>query len=79
MDDLDVCFLPAVELVTAIKAKEISPLDVTRAVIARIESLEPKLNAFATFTPELALDAAKEAERAVTSGKANVSCPWTAL
>ena len=68
MDDLDLCFMPATELASAIKAKKVSPVEVTRAVIARIEALEPKLNAFATFTPELALDAAVEAEKSVTSG-----------
>ena len=47
MDDLDLCFMPATELALAIKAKKISPVEVTRAVIARIEVLEPKLNAFA--------------------------------
>ncbi|MCZ6618222.1 MAG: amidase family protein [Gammaproteobacteria bacterium] len=68
MDNLDLCFMSATELASAIKAKKVSPVEVTEAVIARIEALEPKLNAFATFTPELALDAAKEAEKSVTSG-----------
>lgn len=68
MNDLDLCFMPATELAAAIKAKKVSPLEVTKAVLARIEALEPELNAFATFTPELALEAAKKAEIAVTSG-----------
>lgn len=68
MDDLDLCFMPATELASAIKAKEVSPVEVTEAVLARIEALEPKLNAFATFTPDLALDAARRAEKAVISG-----------
>ncbi|MCZ6644376.1 MAG: amidase family protein, partial [Gammaproteobacteria bacterium] len=68
MDDLDLCFMSATELAPAIRAKKVSPVEVTRAVIARIEALEPKLNAFATFTPELALDAAQIAEKSVTSG-----------
>jgi aspartyl-tRNA(Asn)/glutamyl-tRNA(Gln) amidotransferase subunit A len=68
MDDLDLCFMPATVLVRAIRAKEVSPVEVTAAVLARIEALEPKLNAFATFTPELALAAARTAEKAVTAG-----------
>ena len=70
MDDTDLCFMSATELASAIRAKKVSPVEVTNAVIARIEALEPKLNAFATFTPELALDAAKQAEKSVTSGAA---------
>lgn len=68
MEDLDLCYLPATVLARAIKSKEVSPVEVTAAVLARIEALEPKLNAFATFTPELALTAARAAEKAVTAG-----------
>jgi aspartyl-tRNA(Asn)/glutamyl-tRNA(Gln) amidotransferase subunit A len=69
MNDQDLCFMPATEIAAAIKAKRVSPVDVTSAVITQIEALEPKLNAFATFTPEHALEAAKAAEKAVLSGQ----------
>ena len=69
MNDVDICYLPAVELADAIRSKTISPVEVTSAVVAHIEALEPKLNAFATFTPERALDGAKAAEQAVVDGE----------
>lgn len=68
MDDLDLCYMPATELASAIKQKTVSPVEVARAVLARIEALDPKLNAFATFTPELALEAARAAEKSVVAG-----------
>ena len=69
MNDVDICYLPAVELADAIRSKTVSPVEVTSAVVAHIEALEPKLNAFATFTPERALDGAKAAEQAVVDGE----------
>ncbi len=69
MNDLDLCYMPATDLALAIKAKKVSPVEVVNAVLARIESLEPKLNAFATLTPDLALDAAKVAEQSVMAGE----------
>ena len=69
MNKEDLCFTPATELNQLIGTKTISPIELTEAVIARIEALEPKLNAFATFTPDRAMDAAKHAEQAVAQGK----------
>lgn len=69
MDETELCFQPATELVTLVKSGEISPVDVTDAVIRRIESLEPKLNAFSTFAPDKAMDAAKLAEAALANGE----------
>ena len=68
MSDEDLCFTPASELRAQIGRKEISPVEVTRAVLARIEALEPKLNAFATLTADTAMAVAKEAEAAVARG-----------
>jgi len=68
MDALDLCYMPATELAAAIRAKDVSPVEVVIAILARIDSLEPQLNAFATLTPELALDSARLAEKAVMAG-----------
>jgi Asp-tRNA(Asn)/Glu-tRNA(Gln) amidotransferase A subunit family amidase len=57
-----VAYKSAFELKTAIKKKEISPLEVVQASLERAEALEPKINAFVTLTPDLALAAAKKAE-----------------
>ena len=44
-------------------SKEISPVELTRAHLERIEALDDKINAFITVTPELALQQAQGAER----------------
>jgi aspartyl-tRNA(Asn)/glutamyl-tRNA(Gln) amidotransferase subunit A len=54
----DPAFTSALELRQAILRKEISPVEVVTASIARMETLEPALNCFVTRTPDLALEAA---------------------
>jgi len=68
MNKEDLCFTSASELIPMIRSKELSPVELLDAVLERIEALEPKLNAMATFTPELARQAAKAAETAVLRG-----------
>ncbi len=70
MDSTDVCYLPAVELREHYRARSLSPVEVTEAVLTRIERLEPQLNAFVTVTPELALTQARAAEQAYARGDA---------
>lgn len=62
-------FKSALELRDAIVSKEVSPVEVVTASIDRMQSLEPLLNAFVTQTPELALSAARAAEKAVMRGE----------
>lgn len=45
-----------------IQSKEISPVELTRHMLDRIERLDPDLHAFACVTPELALAQAKDAQ-----------------
>ena len=61
MNDLDLCFMPATALADTVRAKTVSPVEVVSTVWAQVKALEPKLNAFATFTPERALWAEKAA------------------
>jgi aspartyl-tRNA(Asn)/glutamyl-tRNA(Gln) amidotransferase subunit A len=68
MTDVDLCYTPATELVAMIRARKLSPVELTRAVLARIETLNPVVNAFCTPTPEIALADAKRAEDAVMKG-----------
>jgi Asp-tRNA(Asn)/Glu-tRNA(Gln) amidotransferase A subunit family amidase len=68
MHAVELCYMPATELVAAIKAKQVSPVEVVDAVLARIERLNPQLNAYCTITAESARAAAKEAEAAVMRG-----------
>ncbi|MDP6588186.1 MAG: amidase family protein [Alphaproteobacteria bacterium] len=58
----------AFELTRMIVEREISPLELTEDVLRRQVALEPAINAFVTRTPEIALAAAKQAEKAVMAG-----------
>ena len=68
MTDVDLCYTPATELAAMIRTRKLSPVELTRAVLARIETLNPVLNAFCTPTPDIALVDAKRAEDAVMKG-----------
>jgi aspartyl-tRNA(Asn)/glutamyl-tRNA(Gln) amidotransferase subunit A len=57
----DLCALGATELVDLYRKKELSPVEVTKAVMERIERLNPRLNAFC-FINDRAVDDAKESE-----------------
>ncbi|NBH02521.1 amidase family protein, partial [Amycolatopsis sp. SID8362] len=54
--------LTAVELVAHYRAKTLSPVEVTEAVLARIETREPELHALYAYDPSGALDDAKASE-----------------
>ncbi|OCX66533.1 amidase [Thioclava sp. SK-1] len=54
--------LSATQLVAAYRAKDLSPVEVTQAVIAQIERGEPTLHATYAFDPEAALAAAQQSE-----------------
>lgn len=64
----DCAYKSAIELGKAIATKEISPVEVMQQCVRRMEALEPRLNCFVTRTPDLALEAAKRAEKAVMAG-----------
>src|SRR5499426_467879 len=66
MADSRLAWLSATELEGLIRKKKVSPVDVVDAVLARIEAVNPKLNAFVTLTGEQARRDAKAAERALT-------------
>ncbi len=53
----------------AIAAKELSPVELTAALLARIERLDPKLNAFIRLDGEAAMAAARTAEAEVAAGR----------
>jgi len=65
----DLCYRSARELAALVSARKLSPIELTGAVIARIEASQPVLNAFITICADRAMDEAKQAERAVMSGK----------
>jgi aspartyl-tRNA(Asn)/glutamyl-tRNA(Gln) amidotransferase subunit A len=65
----ELCFLPAAELAGRIRSKEVSPVELTRAVLARAERLQPELNCFITLCGDQALADASKAEREVMTGE----------
>src|SRR5262249_33443136 len=65
----DPCLLPASELRARIGRKEISPVEVTAAVLARAERLQPRLNCFITLCGDKAMAQAKAAERQLMAGE----------
>jgi aspartyl-tRNA(Asn)/glutamyl-tRNA(Gln) amidotransferase subunit A len=66
----DIVWLNAEQLATAYRSGELSPVEVTRATLERIEKLNPKLNAFLAVDNAGALQAAHAAENAFTAGTA---------
>ncbi len=70
MTDNSLCFETATELARQIRAREISCEQVMAAHLARIEAVNPALNAIVTLAPEAAMSAAREADRAQTAGVA---------
>ena len=60
--DLDLCYMTATEAISKFKAKELSPVELMGAVIARCEEVNPKVNALTYTFFEHALDQAKKAE-----------------
>jgi Asp-tRNA(Asn)/Glu-tRNA(Gln) amidotransferase A subunit family amidase len=61
----ELCWMSAAALAAAIRRKKLSPVEVTRAVLDRIERVNPRLNAYVTLTVDQALRDARAAERAV--------------
>jgi aspartyl-tRNA(Asn)/glutamyl-tRNA(Gln) amidotransferase subunit A len=53
----------------AIRARRLSPVSLVESCLARIEKLEPRLNAFITVTAELAREQARQAEREIEAGR----------
>ena len=61
--------LPASDLRDKIATRQVSPVELTQAVLARADRLQPILNCFITVVADRALEAARQAEAAVMQGK----------
>ena len=62
-------FLTIAEAAQLIRTRKLSPVEYTDALLARIESLEPQLNAFITLTSDFARRQARQAEAEIMSGR----------
>ncbi|MGC2321390.1 MAG: amidase, partial [Terriglobales bacterium] len=51
-----------------LRSKKLSPVELTQACLARIEALNPELNAFITVTGDTALSQARAAEAEIQRG-----------
>ncbi|HEX5528776.1 MAG TPA: amidase family protein, partial [Methylomirabilota bacterium] len=65
MADRDLCFMPATTLVRLYRTRKASPLEVMQAVLARIDAVNPRVNAYVTVARDQALAAAKKATAAL--------------
>ena len=66
--DENLAFAPAVELRKLIVEKQVSPVEITELYLERMSRLDPQLNSYLTVTSDIALDAARKAEKAVIDG-----------
>jgi amidase len=64
----ELCYLDLVEVGQHIKARQLSSVEVTQAVLDRVVRLDPRLKAYATLTPDLALAQARQADKEISRG-----------
>jgi len=62
MDTHDLCFTPATELSRLIRSRDLSPVQLTKTILDRIEKLNPSIHAFLTVAADFALEQAKSSE-----------------
>ena len=61
--------MSALELISAYRARELSPVEAMGSVIERVEAFEPHIHATWLFTPERALDEARGSEARFAKGE----------
>jgi len=69
IDTTDLCFLPATELAARICRRDLSPVEVVEAYLGRIKDRNPSINAYTLVPADQAMDAAREAETTMMSGR----------
>ena len=65
----DLHWLTASEISAAYAARKLSPVELVKALLARIAELEPQMHAFIKLDGDAALAAAREAEREIRAGR----------
>jgi aspartyl-tRNA(Asn)/glutamyl-tRNA(Gln) amidotransferase subunit A len=69
VNDDELSYLPIAEAARLIHSGKLSPVELTQALLSRIDNLDHRVNAFITLTAERALDAARSAEVEINSGR----------
>ena len=65
----DPCFLSIAEAASLIATKRLSPVELVRAYLDRIERLDHTLHAYVRVLPDEALAAARAAEAEIAAGR----------
>jgi aspartyl-tRNA(Asn)/glutamyl-tRNA(Gln) amidotransferase subunit A len=65
----DICFMSACDMADKIKTQELTSVEITEAIIDRIEKINPIINAYCTTTFNLSREMAKKADDAVKKGE----------
>jgi aspartyl-tRNA(Asn)/glutamyl-tRNA(Gln) amidotransferase subunit A len=65
----EILFLPVTELSRRVRLRQLSPVQLTESYLERSRNIGPRLNAYATLTPDLALQQAHTAEKEIAAGK----------
>jgi len=73
MTDTDLAFASIEEVARLYRKRKVSPVEVTKLMLDRIDQLNPKINAYITVTSELALAQAKRAETEMFSPRGRKS------
>jgi len=68
MIETDLAFAPVTELAQLVRERKISPVELVRMYLERIDRWDDRLHAYVTVSREAAMQQAKEAEAAVTRG-----------
>src|SRR6266481_5772157 len=69
MTKTDLAFLPIAELARLFRSRKLSPVELTKHFLARIDRHNPELNAYLTVTAELALGQAQKAEAELSASR----------
>lgn len=75
----DVAFWPLAHLAQLIKTKHVKSAELTEMYMARLKKLNPKLNCVVTFTDDLAIKQAQQADQEIAAGRYRGSLhgiPW---
>lgn len=68
MSNVELAYMSARELARLMRVGELSPVEVVRNALERIDEVNPRLNCFCFTYPDEALDKAHDAERALAAG-----------